>query len=63
MATSSFSKDFTFNTKKAVESFEKIISTNANRISINKALLPKENEIRGEKKIRQMLSQYKNMEG
>jgi hypothetical protein len=56
MATSSFNKDFTLNTKKAVESFEKILSKHSNRIKINKELVSPENEMRGEKKLRQMLS-------
>ncbi len=56
MATSSFNKDFTLNTKKAVESFEKIISTPAKSIKTNKNLFSPENERRGEQKLKQMLS-------
>ena len=56
MATSSFNKDFTLNTKKAVESFERIISTPAKSIKTNKKLFSPENERRGEQKLKQMLS-------
>ena len=56
MATSSFNKDFTLNTKKAVESFERIISTPTKSIKTNKELLSPENERRGEQKLKQMLS-------
>lgn len=56
MATSSFNKDFTLNTKKSVESFEKIISTPTKRIKTNKKLFSPENERRGEQKLKQMLS-------
>lgn len=56
MATSSFNKDFTLNTKKAVESFERIISTPAKSAKINRDLLSPEKERRGEQKLKQMLS-------
>lgn len=56
MATSSFNKDFTLKTKKAVESFERIISTSAKSVKINKELLSPEKERRGEQKLKQMLS-------
>lgn len=56
MATSSFSKDFTLNTKKAAESFEKIVSTPTKSIKINKELLSSEKKRRGERKLKQMLS-------
>ncbi len=56
MATSSFSKDFTLNTKKAAESFEKIVSTPTKSIKINKELLSSEKKRRGEWKLKQMLS-------
>jgi hypothetical protein len=56
MATSSFNKDFTLNTKKAVESFEKIISTPTNSLKINRELVSPEKERRGERKLKQMLS-------
>jgi hypothetical protein len=38
MATSSFNKDFTLNTKKTVESFERTISTPNKSIKIDKSL-------------------------
>lgn len=56
MATSSFNKDFTLNTKKAVESFERIISTPAKSVKVNRDLLSPEKERRGEQKLKQMLS-------
>ena len=56
MAISSFNKDFTLNTKKAVESFEIIISTPTNSLEINRELVSPEKERRGERKLKQMLS-------
>ena len=56
MATSSFNKDFTLNTKKAVESFERIITTPKKGIKINKNLVSAEKERRGEQKLKQILS-------
>jgi len=56
MATSSFNKDFTLNTKKAVESFERIISTPKKNIKIDRNLVSPEKERRGEQKLKQMLS-------
>lgn len=56
MATSSFNKDFTLNTRKAVESFERIISTPAKSVKINRDLVSPEKERRGEQKLKQILS-------
>lgn len=56
MATSSFNKDFTLNTKKAVESFERIVSTPNKSVKINRNLVSPEKERRGERKLLQMLS-------
>jgi hypothetical protein len=56
MPTSSFNKDFTLNTKKAVESFERIISTPKKSIKIDRSLVSIENMRRGEQKVKQMLS-------
>ena len=56
MATSSFNKDFTLKTKKAVESFERIVSTPTKSIKIDKKFLSPEKERRGELKLKQMLS-------
>jgi hypothetical protein len=56
MATSSFNKDFTLNTKKAVEAFERIISTPNKSIKIDRNLVSPEKERRGEQKLKQMLS-------
>ncbi len=55
MATSSFNKDFTLNTKKAVESFERIVSTPNKSVKINRNLVSPEKERRGEQKLKQML--------
>ena len=56
MATSSFNKDFTLNTKKAVESFERIISTPKKSVKINRNLVSPEKSRRGEQKLKRMLS-------
>lgn len=57
MATSSFNKDFTLNTKKSVASFEKILATpNKKTIKINKNYISQDNEKRGEQKLKQLLS-------
>jgi hypothetical protein len=56
MATSSFNKDFTLNTKKAVESFERIVSTPSKSVKIKKELVSPERERRGELRLKQMLS-------
>lgn len=55
MATSSFNKDFVLDTKKAVESFERIISNPIRGIKNNKELFSVENERRAEQKLKQML--------
>ncbi|MBK5211745.1 MAG: hypothetical protein JJE36_05475 [Coriobacteriia bacterium] len=56
MATSSFSKDFTLTSKKAVDSFTKIISVPAVSVKIDRSLLTPERERQGELKVKQMLS-------
>lgn len=56
MATSSFNKDFILNTKKAVDSFERIISTPVKSIKINRDLVSPEKKRRGEHKLKQILS-------
>ncbi|MDD2484649.1 MAG: hypothetical protein PHQ50_06480 [Eubacteriales bacterium] len=56
MATSSFSKDFTLTSKKAVDSFTKIISVPTVSVKIDRSLLTPEKERRGELKLKQMLS-------
>lgn len=57
MATSSFDKDFTLDTKKAVESFERMLSTSAKAsIKINDELFSPEKERQAELKLKQMLS-------
>ena len=56
MATSSFNKDFVLDTKKAVESFEKIISTPKKTLVIDKNILRKEKERQGEERLKQILS-------
>lgn len=56
MATSSFNKDFTLNTKKTVESFERILSTPKKSIKIDRSLVSLENKRRVEQIVKQMLS-------
>jgi len=56
MATSSFNKDFTLNTKKAVKSFERILSSPSKSVKIDRNLVSPEKERRGEQKLKQMLS-------
>nr|WP_307991487.1 hypothetical protein [uncultured Niameybacter sp.] len=56
MATASFDKDFTLNSKKAVDSFVKIISSNAKSVKIDRNLISPETERRGEQKLKQILS-------
>ncbi len=56
MATSSFTKDFTLNSKKEVDSFEKIVSTPKESVKIDRTLVSSEDEKRGELKLKQMLS-------
>jgi hypothetical protein len=55
MATSSFNKDFTLKTKKAVESFERIISAPVKSVKLDKKILSPEKERRGEEKLKLML--------
>ena len=56
MATSSFNKEFMLNTKKAVESFERIVSAPNKSVKINRNFVSPEKERRGEQKLKQMLS-------
>lgn len=56
MATSSFNKDFTLDSKKSVDSFKKIISNPAKSVKINRNLVSPEREREGELKLKQMLS-------
>ena len=56
MAISSSNKDFTLNTKKTVESFERIVSTPNKSVKINRKLVSPEKKRRGEEKLKQMLS-------
>ncbi len=58
MATSSFDKDFTLNSKKAVDSFLKIISSANEKkgIKIDRSLITEETKKRGEEKLKKMLS-------
>lgn len=56
MATSSFNKDFKLDTKKAVESFERIISTPKKSVKINRNLVSSERAKRGEQRLKQILS-------
>jgi len=54
MAISSFSKDFTLNTKKEVDSFIKIVVTPYSSMKIDRKLVSSEKEKRGELKLTQM---------
>ena len=56
MATSSFTKDFTLDSKKAVRSFIKAASTHANSVAIDRSLTSSDREAQGELKLRKMLS-------
>ncbi len=56
MATTSFDKDFTLDSKKAVDSFVKIISSNTTSVKLDRKLISPETERRGEQKLKQMLS-------
>lgn len=56
MATSSFSKDFTLDSKKAVKSFVRIVSTPARSVKIDRSLTSPARAVRGEKGLKQMLS-------
>jgi hypothetical protein len=56
MATSSFNKDFTLNTKKAVDSFTRILSSPTSGIKVERKLVSSDEERRGELKLKQMLS-------
>jgi len=56
MATSSFSKDFTLDSRKSVESFAKMVAAPANSVKIDRSLTSPDKERRGEDKLKQMLS-------
>lgn len=56
MATSSFTKNFTLDSKKAVDSFTKIISTPTKNVKIDRTLTSPENKRRGELRLKQILS-------
>ncbi|SHK41602.1 hypothetical protein [Paramaledivibacter caminithermalis] len=56
MATSSFNKDFTLDSKKAIDSFTKIITNPAKSVKIDRTLTLPERERQGELKLRRMLS-------
>jgi len=56
MATSSFNKDFTLDSKRAVKSFAKMVSTPAKSVKIDRTLTSPEKERRGEMKLKRMLS-------
>lgn len=56
MATSSFTKDFTIKSKKAAESFGKIVSAPAKSMKIDRTFVSSDSKQRGEAKLKQMLS-------
>lgn len=56
MATSSFNKDFTLDSKEAVNSFTRIISTPTKCVKSDRNLTSPERERQGEQKLRRILS-------
>lgn len=56
MATSSFSKDFTLDSKEAVDSFIRAITAPSKSVKIDRKLVSPEEERRGEQKLKRMLS-------
>ncbi len=54
MATSSFNKEFTLDTKQAVNSFVKIISTPTSSVKIDRTLTSDENIKKGVEKLRSL---------
>lgn len=56
LATSSFDKDFTLDSKKAVDSFTRIIATNSKSVNIDRSLTSPERERQGEQRLKQILS-------
>lgn len=56
MATSSFNKDFTLDSKKSAESFAKMIASPAKSVKIDRTLTSPEKIRRGELKLKQILS-------
>lgn len=56
MATTSFDKDFTLDSKKSVDSFIKIISSNAKSVKLDRTLISPDTERQGEQKLKRILS-------
>jgi hypothetical protein len=56
MATTSFDKDFTLASKKSVDSFVKIISSNAKSVKLDRTLISPDTERQGEQKLKRILS-------
>lgn len=56
MATSSFSKNFILDSKKAVDSFTKMIANPSKSIKIDRNLTSPDKEKQGELKLKQILS-------
>ena len=61
MATSSFYKDFTLDSKKAADSFTKIISTPAKSVKIDRICTSPERERQSELRLKQILSLKTNV--
>lgn len=61
MATSSFNKDFTLDSKQAAESFAKMITAPAKSVKIDRTLTSPERGRQGELKLKQMLSCLKGL--
>ncbi len=56
MATSSFDKKFVLDSKKSIDSFLKIVNTPPKSVKIDRGLVSREEEMRGEKKLKRILS-------
>ncbi len=56
MATSSFEKHFVLDSKKAVDSFEKILKSPTKSVKIDRTLTATSKESAGEQKLKRILS-------
>lgn len=56
MATSSFNKNYTLDSKRAVDSFLSIVSAPPKSVEIKRDIVSPENEMRGEERLKQILS-------
>lgn len=56
MATSSFNKNYTLDSKRAVDSFLSIVSAPPKSVEIKRDIVSPENKMRGEERLKQILS-------